>query len=219
MGLRTKHSGDHALIILRWRYGLSTNHRFGHLLQPGFFYANLQSSPVRKWKTVLSFSKARRAVFCTGLDARALIQGLGLTVVDQGHPRAALDVNDLWIPDVGAQHPVESYGQLARRCHFGHSFGLAVATVLILFTKSLVQAHYRVRRFHQRLPQKAIALFGNRPQPLPTTGTVLARNQPQVAGHLLAARETADVADGEHKRQRGYRTHARLRQQQAGLRV
>jgi hypothetical protein len=34
MGLRTKHSGDHALIILRWRYGLSTNHRFGHLLQP-----------------------------------------------------------------------------------------------------------------------------------------------------------------------------------------
>src|SRR5271157_1088201 len=98
MGLRTKHSGDHALIILRWRYGLSTNHRFGHLLQPGFFYANLQSSPVRKWKTVLSFSKARRAVFCAGLDARALIQGLGLTVVDQGHPRAALDVNDLWIP-------------------------------------------------------------------------------------------------------------------------
>src|SRR5271165_1442875 len=31
-------------------------------------------------------------VFCTGLlDARALIQGFGLTWVDQGHPRAALE--------------------------------------------------------------------------------------------------------------------------------
>src|SRR5271165_4159941 len=100
--------------------------------------ANIQPpSPGRKWKTVLWFSKARRAVFCTGLlEARAPIQGFGLTVVDQGHHRAALDVNDLWIPDVGAQHPVESYGQLARRCHFGHSFGLAVATVLILFTRN-----------------------------------------------------------------------------------
>src|SRR5271165_4465612 len=68
----------------------------------------------------------------------------------EGHQRAALDVNDLWIPDVAAQHPVESYRQLAGRCHFGHSLGLAVATVLILFTESLVQAHYRVRRFYQR---------------------------------------------------------------------
>ena len=175
---------------------------------------------MRKWKTVLSFSKARRAVFCTGgLEARAPIQGFGLTVVDQGHQRAALDVNDLWILHLGAQHPVESYGQLARRCHFRHPLGLAVATVLILFAKSFVQTHHRVRRFHQRLPQKAIALFGNRPQPLPPSGTVLARNQSQVAGHLFAAREAADVADGQHKRQRGDRTHARLRHQQARLRV
>src|SRR5271157_2297560 len=41
----------------------------------------------------------------------------------------------------------------------------------------------------------------------------------QVAGHLLAAREATDVADGQHKRQRGYWAHSRLRHQQAGLRV
>jgi len=38
-------------------------------------------------------------------DARAPNQGLDLARADQGHPRAALDANDLWIPDLRAQHP------------------------------------------------------------------------------------------------------------------
>ena len=70
------------------------------------------AGPVRKWKT--SFCFPRRvlcAVFCTGpfRDARAPNQSSGLACADQGHPRAALDANDLWIAHVGAQHPVESY--------------------------------------------------------------------------------------------------------------
>src|ERR1700733_9066424 len=43
-------------------------------------------------------------------DARAPNQFCGLACADQGHPRAALDANDLWITHIGAQHPVESYG-------------------------------------------------------------------------------------------------------------
>jgi hypothetical protein len=36
------------------------------------------------------------------LDARAPNQLNGLAIADQGHPRAALDANDLWIRSVGA---------------------------------------------------------------------------------------------------------------------
>ena len=36
------------------------------------------------------------------LDARAPNQFNGLALADQGHPRAALDANDLWIRGVGA---------------------------------------------------------------------------------------------------------------------
>ncbi len=60
----------------------------------------------------------------------------GLACADQGHPRAALDANDLWISGLRAQHPVESYGQLACRCHFGHGTRLVVAMMLILTAES-----------------------------------------------------------------------------------
>jgi hypothetical protein len=48
-------------------------------------------------------------------DARAPNQDFGLACADQGHPRAALDGNALWMRLVGAQHPLESYRQLACR--------------------------------------------------------------------------------------------------------
>ena len=81
------------------------------------------AGPVRKWKTALSFSKARSAVFCTGQSGCESAQsGRGLLRrTCQGHPRAALDTNDLRIRRVGAQHPVESYCQSARRRHLGHA--------------------------------------------------------------------------------------------------
>ena len=60
----------------------------------------------------------------------------GLACADQGHPRAALDANDLWIPGLGAQHPVESYRQLARRRHLSHTLRLLMTAMQILFTKS-----------------------------------------------------------------------------------
>ena len=76
-------TGNHCAVDLR-----STNHRFGLTLDHD---SSMRTSrPVR--------------------DARAPNQSSGLACADQGHPRAALDANDLWIPGLGAQHPVESYG-------------------------------------------------------------------------------------------------------------
>jgi len=56
---------------------------------------------------------------CTG--TRAPNQCFGLACADQSHPRADLDTNDLWIPCIRAQHPVESNRQFPRCRHFGHS--------------------------------------------------------------------------------------------------
>ncbi len=48
---------------------------------------------------------------------------------------------------------------------------------------------------------------------------VLARDQPQIAGHLTAVLEPVHIPDGQHKGQRGNRTHSWLRHQQPRLRV
>src|SRR5437588_13044958 len=67
-----------------------------------------------------------------------------------------------------------------------------------------------LRRFHQQHAQHAVALLGDRAQLLPSARGVLARNQAQITGHLLAAREAADIAQGQHVGQGGDRTHPGL---------
>jgi hypothetical protein len=66
---------NHCTVDLR-----STNHRFG--LNCGHDYSMRTFRPLR--------------------NARAPNQRLDLACADPGHPRAALDANDLWIPDLGA---------------------------------------------------------------------------------------------------------------------
>ena len=98
----------------------STNHRFG--LNIDHDSSMRTSRPVR--------------------DARAPNQSCGLACADQGQPRAALDANDLWICHVRAQHPVESYGYLARRCHLGHTFRLLMTAMQILLAQSGIVSRF-----------------------------------------------------------------------------
>ena len=79
------------------------------------------------------------------LDARAPNQFRGLACAVQGHPRAALDTNDLRIRRFRTQHPVESDCQPACRRHFCHALRLVVAAVLILFAKPFIKACGRLR--------------------------------------------------------------------------
>src|SRR5438552_4935942 len=67
-----------------------------------------------------------------------------------------------------------------------------------------------LRRFHLQHAQHAVALLGDRTQLLPSARGVLARNQTQITGHLLAAREAADIAQGQHVGQRRDRTDSGL---------
>ena len=93
-----------------------------------------------------------RTPVCTG--ARAPNQSLGLVAcADQRHPRAALDTNDLWIPTIAAQHPVESNCQLPGRGHLGYSLRLPVAAMQILRTHLGIAAHRYLRRLHQQTPR------------------------------------------------------------------
>src|SRR5262245_46121482 len=94
----------------------------------------------------------------SSLDAKAPNQSFGLASADQGHPRAALDTNDFWIRSVGAQHPVQSYGQLARRCHLGYSLRLLVTAMQILFAKPGIVTYCHLCRLHQQHAHKTIAL-------------------------------------------------------------
>src|SRR5438876_4887622 len=106
------------------------------------------------------------------------INTCGLACADQGQPRAALDANDLWIRFLRAQHPVESYRQLARRRHLGHRFRLLVTAMQILAAKFRIITYCCLGRFHLQHAHHAIALLGNCTQLLLSAGRVLAESGP-----------------------------------------
>jgi hypothetical protein len=67
-----------------------------------FLFGHPAAESVRKWETPEVFSKALAPSSAqTGLDARAPNQSYGLNI-SQGHPRAALDMNDLRIANMTA---------------------------------------------------------------------------------------------------------------------
>ena len=143
----------------------STNHRFG--LNIDHDSAMRTSRPVR--------------------DARAPNQFIGLACADQGHPRAALDANDLWIRLSGCAAssrvvpptcaPPPPWPRLSASddsdadtlCETAGSQRTAICAA-----STSNDAH------------QSIALLGDRAQLLPSARTFFARNQSQVTGHLLA---------------------------------
>ena len=73
-----------------------------------------------------------------------------------------------------------------------------------------IVTHRDLRRFHQQHAQHAIALLGDGSQLLPSARGVLARNQSQITGYLLAAWKAADIAHGQHIGQSCDRSHSGL---------
>jgi hypothetical protein len=88
--------------------------------------------PFRPYRWLILLSEPRA---CTG--ARAPNQRCGLACADEWHPRAALGSNNPWIPGIGAQHPVESHGQLSCRRHLGYSFRLPMAVLWNTLTSTI----------------------------------------------------------------------------------
>src|SRR5882762_6178300 len=124
--------------------------------------------------------------------------------------RAALVVYHLWIRRLGAEHPVEPYRQLACHRYLHHTLGFVMTVVAILFFEILIMTHCRLCRFDQQRTEKYIALFGDRSQPALAPRTAFARDQTEIAGHLLAALKTRHITDGRYERQSRIRTYTRL---------
>src|SRR2546425_9090857 len=106
-------------------------------------------SRASRFDLTLGHDSAMRTSRLCGMRERPM-NSFGLARADQGHPRAALDANNGWIRSLGTQHPVQSYGQLARRCHFGHRFRLLMTAMQILFAKLGIVAHSGLCGFHQQ---------------------------------------------------------------------
>src|ERR1700756_114371 len=100
------------------------------------------------------------------LGARALNQSRGRFLAGQGHPRAALDANDLRIRRVGAKHPEESYSQLARRRHFGYRLRFLMTAMQILIAKPRIVADRCLHRFHQQHTHETVPLLADSAQML-----------------------------------------------------
>jgi len=100
--------------LLGGLFNRSTNHRYGLQLRPMILLCEPPALAVgAKVENGFIVFQGRRPSFAPlSLEARAPNQGIGLVTVatDQGHPRAALDTNDLRICRLGAHHPEESYG-------------------------------------------------------------------------------------------------------------
>src|ERR1700677_4872124 len=134
-------------------------------------------------------------------DARVPTQANGLARADHRMTRAALVVNRVRVRSLGAQHPVEPYRQFARRRHLGYALWLTVAAMRILLFELFVVSNCRLCRLDQHGAQKHVPLLGNGSQPALLSRAAFRRNQPEIAGHLLAALEPRHVAYGHHKGQ------------------
>ena len=112
------------------------------------------------------------------------INTCGLACADQEQPRAALDANDLWIPCLHSQHPVESYRQLTRRGHFRHCLRFPVAALQLLPAKLRITTNLRLQTADSTLPAIcAASTSSKRSMPLPCLlippASVFLRNFPR----------------------------------------
>ena len=73
-----------------------------------------------------------------------------------------------------------------------------MAAMVVLLSKTFIQATHRLHALHQQHAQKGAALLADRSQSPPFARAVFARNQPEIAGHLLAAGEARDIAHRDH---------------------
>src|ERR1700676_1283275 len=143
---------------------------------------------------------------------------------DHGMTRAALHASDgtlrvqLCVRFIFPQHPVHPDCQLACDHDLGWSRMFLRLQPAISAPQLFVEPRSRLRGFHQQRAHHGVALLADRSETLMPARRMLARDQSQVTGHLLASRKSCDRADGQHIRQSHHRSHARMRHQQPHFR-
>src|SRR5215467_11193324 len=102
-------------------------------------------------------------------------------------PHVRTELLELLVIPLSAPHPIQPYCQFAGHGYFGDGLMATQRDVRIRTSPLRVTAGYYLRRLPQQVPKQRIALLADVAQ-TPAIGTgVLAGNQSQRAGHLLAA--------------------------------
>src|SRR3984885_4092827 len=139
-----------------------------------------------------------------------------VSTCDHGMTRAALHASyrtrrvRLILP----QHPVHPYGQLARDHHLGQRLMFARRQTAILPPQLFIESHSRLCRFHQQRAHHGVPLLADRSQFLTSARGMLAGNQSQITGHLLAARKPSHRPERQRVGQPHHWPHARMGHQQ-----
>ena len=111
------------------------------------------------------------------------------TIEISGLFRVRTELLHLTVVETLAPHPVQMHRQLSRHRYLGDLASPSHGEVEELAAPLRLTAHRDLRRFHQQKAQQHVALLADVSQPPPISAGLFRRNQPDVAGQLLAAVE------------------------------
>jgi len=128
---------------------------------------------------------------------RGANQSCGLLAPNRATRGLLLDMNDLWIRHIRAQHPVESHGQLAPLPPWPRLSASGDNDANIA-CGSRIQTHRGLRRFHQQRSQQSIACLLIAPASCRPPDFSSRVQSVQITGHLLASRKPTSSPMSAH---------------------
>src|ERR1700757_2265867 len=112
-----------------------------------------------------------------------------------GLSRVRTELVRLAVVEALAPHPVEMHRQLSRHRYLGDLSSPSHGQVEEPAAPLRLTAYRNLRRFHQQETQQHVALLADMSQSTTISAGLLGRNQPDVAGQLLAAVESFRRSD------------------------
>src|SRR5579864_45748 len=180
------------------------------------FGSGTRSDPAISSITYRDQDSLIRTPLLTGSGMPNHYVGDGLhTIGMSGLSRVRTELLRLAVIEALTPHPVQMHCQLPCHRYLGNLPSAPHGEVEELVAPLLLTAHRDLRCFHQQKAQQHIALLADVSQPAPISAGLLRRNQPDVAGQLLAAVEALRRSDHQLVGQCRQRTDSGMRHQQS----
>src|ERR1051326_6149915 len=141
------------------------------------------------------------------------------TIGISGLTRVRTELLHLAVVIALAPHPVQMHRQLPRHGYFGDLPSTPHGQMEELAAPLRLAAHRDLRCFDQQKTQQHVALLADVSQSASVSARLLRRNQPDIAGQLLAAVEALRHSDHQLVRQCRQWTDSRMRRQQSRYRT
>ena len=124
---------------------------------------------------------------------------------------------DLFIVLPGAQHPIQANRQFPSDCRFGDTVMFIPRQAKVLPMPGRITLLRLDGGLYQQPAHQRIALLGNVTQASLVRTGIFFWNQSEIAGQILAARETLPIPDRQYVPQRHNRTDSRMSHQALGI--